>query len=489
MYSYMDIIFKSEDDAPDFGSIKMYFVGGKELGYIEEGNKRLRKYVLLSTDLTKLNLITNALNGSSAFVIDTGETYKLSDNGWLKWSEASLRFELKLVNNLPQTGEFGYIYLVPNSHGTNDEYIWTSNNTFEKIGDTAINYSVMTGASENSAGTSGLTPIPPAGSENYFLKADATWSNQHNPIDISYQSLDLNTFFIPTETNLRQLYRVQGDDSAANILHKPTKNGEAFFLTIETIQFSFDEQVNRYIYTTIQTIYGNNGGTYRRRLYHFKDNTDYITEWQIIHPLPKRIGTSNNAIAIFTNTSNNTIVPITDLNLLRDRYNAGYYICNVTDNIANLPITPDANSSTELNFGLQVIITGDTKDSRTDGGCVQILHYHGNITNNTGMKTYRRRYAVDQGWSNWVEDKYTDTTYSEATTSTAGLMSAEDKTKLNNAIIDTDLVVCTASEYEQIQNKTARFYFIVEDNSPQTPDSNGNGGNGGLDKDEPPFDG
>lgn len=82
------------------------------------------------------------------------------------------------------------------------------------------------------------------------------------------------------------------------------------------------------------------------------------------------------------------------------------------------------------------------------------------------MKTYRRRYAVDQGWSNWVEDKYTDTTYSEATTSAAGLMSAEDKTKLNNAIIDTDLVVCTASEYEQIQNKTARFYFIVEDNSP-----------------------
>lgn len=131
MYSYMDIIFKSEDDAPDFGSIKMYFVGGKELGYIEEGNKRFRKYVLLSTDLTKLNLITNALNGSSAFVIDTGETYKLSDNGWLKWSGNTSCYAQFVEQELAETISDSWSEIFANE--TNGTY-----STKYSIGDTKL---------------------------------------------------------------------------------------------------------------------------------------------------------------------------------------------------------------------------------------------------------------------------------------------------------------------------------------------------------------
>ena len=75
MYVKLGMFFKSEIDAPDFGSISMYFVGPKEQGYVEDGNKKIRKYTLLSTDLNKLNNITNALDGSEALTVDTGNSY------------------------------------------------------------------------------------------------------------------------------------------------------------------------------------------------------------------------------------------------------------------------------------------------------------------------------------------------------------------------------------------------------------------------------
>lgn len=82
MYVKLGMFFKSEIDAPDFGSISMYFVGPKEQGYVEDGNKKIRKYTLLSTDLNKLNNITNALDGSEALTVDTGNSYILSNNTW-----------------------------------------------------------------------------------------------------------------------------------------------------------------------------------------------------------------------------------------------------------------------------------------------------------------------------------------------------------------------------------------------------------------------
>ena len=66
---------------------------------------------------------------------------------------------------------------------------------------------------------------------------------------------------------------------------------------------------------------------------------------------------------------------------------------------------------------------------------MEVIHYASGdyyvqiVYNNTG--SWRRR--CDSGtWSSWVQDILTDTTYSTATTSAAGLMSSADKTKLNN---------------------------------------------------------
>lgn len=87
MYYYMDMAFSSPDDVPDFGSIKMYYIGESTLGYCNDGtNKKLRGYTLLSEDISKLNLITNANDGSQALVVDIGQTYILCASQWRKWT-------------------------------------------------------------------------------------------------------------------------------------------------------------------------------------------------------------------------------------------------------------------------------------------------------------------------------------------------------------------------------------------------------------------
>lgn len=84
MYYILDMPFQSQATAPDFGSIKMYFVGAKAQGYLEENSKKFRKYTFLSQDLSKLNLINNALQGSTAEALDTGDTYYFLNNSWQK---------------------------------------------------------------------------------------------------------------------------------------------------------------------------------------------------------------------------------------------------------------------------------------------------------------------------------------------------------------------------------------------------------------------
>ena len=69
----MDMKFK-DDEAPDFGSIEM--VGKVYCG--------VRKYVLLSEDVSKLDLITNAGSGSAAVCADTGDVYIKHDETWYK---------------------------------------------------------------------------------------------------------------------------------------------------------------------------------------------------------------------------------------------------------------------------------------------------------------------------------------------------------------------------------------------------------------------
>lgn len=86
-YYIMDMPFESKETAPDFGTIKMYYVGQPQSGYVEQEAKyRIRAYTLTEKDLEKLKLITNAADGSEAIVVDTGKIYLLCDNQWVEWT-------------------------------------------------------------------------------------------------------------------------------------------------------------------------------------------------------------------------------------------------------------------------------------------------------------------------------------------------------------------------------------------------------------------
>lgn len=87
MYYYMDMPFSTEQEAKQkLGSICMYFKGKPPLGYIDGTNVAYREYSLLSTDISKLDNITNAIDGSKAFAIDTGKIYILCSNQWREWT-------------------------------------------------------------------------------------------------------------------------------------------------------------------------------------------------------------------------------------------------------------------------------------------------------------------------------------------------------------------------------------------------------------------
>ena len=81
--------FATENDVPDFGTIKMIYSGDKVYGYKNNVDsnghyidRRLRGYILASKDIAKLNLINNAADGSRAICADTSDLYLYCDGTW-----------------------------------------------------------------------------------------------------------------------------------------------------------------------------------------------------------------------------------------------------------------------------------------------------------------------------------------------------------------------------------------------------------------------
>lgn len=71
----MGMVF-DESEAPDFGSIYCSKLrGGATFTGVNE-------YGLKSADVAKLDLITNAACGSTAFCVDTTDIYVLMNTGW-----------------------------------------------------------------------------------------------------------------------------------------------------------------------------------------------------------------------------------------------------------------------------------------------------------------------------------------------------------------------------------------------------------------------
>ena len=76
----MGMIF-DENNVPDFGSIRCTDLrGGANF-------KGKNQYILKSTDVSKLDLITNASDGSTAICTDTADLYILHMDEWVKFGE------------------------------------------------------------------------------------------------------------------------------------------------------------------------------------------------------------------------------------------------------------------------------------------------------------------------------------------------------------------------------------------------------------------
>lgn len=91
MFYHLDMPFASQQIAENtMGSIEMYYVGESTQGYTNKGaNVKVRGYTLLSADISKLDLITNAADGSQALVVDIGKTYLRCAGQWREWTGSS----------------------------------------------------------------------------------------------------------------------------------------------------------------------------------------------------------------------------------------------------------------------------------------------------------------------------------------------------------------------------------------------------------------
>ena len=69
----MGMVFDSEN-VPDFGSIRM----------TTQRHNNVNDYIALSSDISKLDDITNAAEGSTALCTDTGDLYILHVGDWVK---------------------------------------------------------------------------------------------------------------------------------------------------------------------------------------------------------------------------------------------------------------------------------------------------------------------------------------------------------------------------------------------------------------------
>ncbi len=73
MIYVMDMVFEDESKVPDFGSIELV-----------QSNVPIKDYLLKSKDIDKLNTITNADVGSTAYCTDTGDWYIYHQKEWVK---------------------------------------------------------------------------------------------------------------------------------------------------------------------------------------------------------------------------------------------------------------------------------------------------------------------------------------------------------------------------------------------------------------------
>ena len=287
---------------------------------------------------------------------------------------------------------------------------------YELVGYMYDNHHIMKGSDSTVDGESGLVPAPAAGKNTAFLRGDATWvdsipiASGGTGATTSQQALQNLTFHSPTapDTDL--------DD------YKGTEYLGYWYFGIDYLPTN--APVNN---TTGYLVVIRGGGSLCKQI--------WLTQ-----------GTTSNHQDIYVRTYSN------------NAWESWVKIINGKDTISvanggtGAPTNGKAYENLAMNF---VNTTGTSMNGYTTPGWYYLsgayipsdapvatasyLYVYSCISSTLNQlwfkkdmtKIYNRIYT-DESWGNWNELKFTDTTYSAATTSTAGLMSAADKTSLNN---------------------------------------------------------
>lgn len=458
MFYYLGMAFESEASCPDFGSIQMYFVGTRAQGYMEYGDIKFRKYTLLEEDLNKLNLINNAIAGSIAYALDTGNIYKLQggSGGWqLSGNESgkNMGFDVAVVEQLPETGEKGIIYLVPHSHGESDsydEYIWATIK-YEKIGNTDID---LSGYVQKLA-TAASGQIPKIKSDG-GLEASGFTLGKSVPADAvftdtTYSNATQNADGLMSKEDKTKLDGI----TIANYIPKVTDE------TGEVPKFKADGTLESTGFTLGKSV----------------PSDAVFTDTTYAEATTETAGLMSSADKVKLNNLDGTnyIPKVTNKTGEVPKFNANGYIESTgftlgksvpadavfTDVNTTYTLTQDSNDGHKITFASSDSNVSDTVITIPDNNTTYTLTQDAN-------DGHKITFTPSTGNATTITIPDNDTTYNAATQQAAGLMSSADKTKLDsitvaNLLTTADIVVCTQDEYDQLDPKPALLYFIRED--------------------------
>ena len=307
---------------------------------------------------------------------------------------------------------------------------------------TNTTYDDLKGATSSAAGAHGLVPAPAAGKQNSFLRGDGAWVV---PTDTTYDDATQSAHGLMTAADKKKLDGIASGATAVVV--------DATLSTTSTnaIQNKAVQAAITAVSDKVDNIIKDAPEAYDT----FKEISDYIashtTEYEALLAISNNkvdkvdgkglstndfttalktkldgiasgatnvtvdsgmSSTSTNPVqnkVVYSQLSARALIKLLTSESLNDVKTPGFYNAGGGNIVTNKPSGVD-------NFGLIVvhIASGDYY--------VQIIFYSG--------KSWRR-YCSNGTWADWTDDKLTDTTYNDVTTSTHGLMTAADKTKLD----------------------------------------------------------